>query len=1054
MKKPFYNFQCEYGNFIRSKLPKLCLVTVLILLTATTTIFSQERTVSGTVTSAEDGSTLPGVNVLVKGTNTGVVADANGRYTVSVSSPSQVLVFSFIGFKTAETVVGERTTVDIQLVVDATQLTEVVVTSFGIEKSKQSIGYAVQTVDAQALTIAKQPNLVAALQGKVAGAQITSSGGAPGMSSRIILRGITSLNPGADNQPLFIIDGIPIDNSTNEAGADNTPRGLSNRAADINPNDIESINVLKGAAATGLYGVRAANGAIVITTKRGKAGSVRVNLGTTYGVENVNKFPEFQENYGQGFNGLYDLGSVYPAWGAPIEAAKVIDPGYRYYDNYRNAMETGMLSDTYLNVSGGTDIVGFYASVNNTYQKGVIPFSDWKRTSLRFNGTAKFNEKFNMGASMNYSVSGGNRVAHDRFGENLFYQPHTMDVTNYIKPDGTQITNYLSDNPIYSARFWTYVDEVDRTIATINFNYKPVNWIEFSYRFGNDFYSDNREEILPGPLGVVDEIPLSTTGFIEQRRITNRFLNSNFYVTFTRNITPDLKGMLRLGNEVFDTEYNSIRTTGNQFVTPEFYSFSNVTEMLISEYTENRRLIGFYGELDLNYKDYLFLNITGRNDKSSTLPVQNNSFFYPSVNLSFVFNDVLNLPAQLSYGKLRAAYGEVGKDTEPYRTSTVYTSANGFPLNGQLGYTRGTTLGSSDLKPERTSTIEFGTELKFLENRVGIDFTWYKANSKDQILAVPVSNAVGYTTAITNAGEIENKGIEIILTGTPYRRGNFQWDAQINFTRNRNRIVDIAEGIDEIVIGDQFGYSGSSVTMKLIEGAPYGNIYGSSFQRYYAGGEPTDLTYLDHDREIVIGADGFPVRNANQLVVGNVQPKWLMGIRNEFTYKGLSLNFLIDIRWKMDQYDQYANYMSAFGKGSYSNNRNDVVIFDGVLADGTPNTKEVWLGQALGPDGVNYGAGFYRNVHRRISENFVKDASFVKIRNISLSYNLPAKWLKPLSIQTASVSTTLNNIILWTPWNNYDPESFSSGAGSNATGFTGLGYPGTRSLMFSLNLTL
>lgn len=1050
MKKTFYNFRCGFDSLIS----KVCCVTVFALLTASTITYAQERTVSGTVTSAEDGSALPGVNVLLKGTNTGVVTDANGKYNILVNSSAQTVVFSFIGLSTTEIVVGERTTIDVQMVVDATQLSEVVVTSFGIEKSKQSIGYAIQTVGAEELTIAKQPNLLTALQGKVAGVQITNSGGAPGMSSRIILRGMTSLNPDGNNQPLFIIDGIPIDNSTNEAGADNTPRGLSNRVVDINPNDIESINVLKGAAATGLYGVRAANGAIVITTKRGKAGSVSVNLGTTYGVEGVNKFPEFQENYGQGFNGLYDLGSVYPSWGAPIEAANVFDPGYRYYDNYRNAMETGTFSDTYLNVSGGTDIVSLYASVNNTSQKGVIPFSDWKRTSVRFNGTAKFNEKFNMGASINYSVSGGNRVPHDRFGENLFYQPHTMDVTNYIKPDGTQITNYLSDNPIYAARFWTYVDEVDRTIANINFNYKPVDWIEFSYRFGNDFYIDKREEILPGPLGVVDEVPLSTTGFIEQRRIINRYLNSNFYVTITRELTSDLKGMLRLGNEVFDTKYNSIRTTGNQFVTPEFYSFSNVTEMLIGEYTENKRLVGFYGELDLNYKDYLFLNITGRNDKSSTLPVQNNSFFYPSVNLSFVFNDVLNLPAQLSYGKLRAAYGEVGKDTDPYRTSTTYTSSSGFPLNGQLGYTRSGTLGSSDLRPERTTTIELGTELKFLENRLGIDFTWYKANSRDQILAVPVSDAVGYSTAITNAGEIENKGIEIILNGTPVRMADFQWNAQINFTRNRNRVVDIAEGIDEIVIGDQFGYSGSTVTMKLIEGAPYGNIYGTSFQRYYEGGVPADLEYLDRDRDIVIGADGFPVRNTNQLVVGNVQPKWLMGIRNEFTYKGISLNFLIDIRWKMDQYDQFANYMSAFGKGSYSNNRNDVVIFDGVLSDGTPNTRQVWLGQALGPDGVNYGAGFYRNVHRRVSENFVRDASFVKLRNISLSYSLPKNWLKPIKIQSASVSATVNNIILWTPWNNYDPESFSSGANGNASGFTGLGYPGTRSLLFSLNLTL
>jgi TonB-linked SusC/RagA family outer membrane protein len=1052
MNKGVLMLKMGLDNFIRSKLSTLCLrFSLLVLALASFNVFGQDRTITGKVTS-DDGTALPGVNVLLKGTSTGVVTDSEGTYKITVNSTGRFLVFSFIGFKTQEVEVGNRNTIDILMISDATQLTEIVVTSFGIEREKQSLGFGIQTVNADQLTATRQPNIINALQGQIAGVQITSSGGAPGMSSRILIRGITSLNPGADNQPLFIIDGVPIDNSTNESGG--TPRGLSNRALDINPNDIESINVLKGAAATGLYGVRAANGAIVITTKQGKSGSVTINAGATLGTESINKFPNFQKRYGQGFGGLYDLNSVFPAWGAPIDAGRIVDPDYHYYDNYRNVMQTGTMRDTYVNVSGGNDLATFYTSVNNTYQEGVVPFADWGRTSARFRGSIKFNEKFNISASLNYSVSGGDRVPHDRIGETLMYWPHTMDATKYIKPDGSQIAGPLSDNPLYNARFWTYTDKVDRTITNINANYKILPWIELSYRFGSDFYIDKREEILPGPLGVDNEEPLSATGFIEQRRILNRWLNSNFYVTVTRDITNDIKGVLRLGNEVLEQNYNSIRTTGSEFVTPRFYHFNNVRNFNIEEYTSQRRLVGFYGDISLNYKDYLYLNITGRNDLSSTLPKQNNSFFYPSVNLSFVFNDVLNLPQQLSYGKFRAAYGEVGKDTDPYRTTTTYTAASGFPINNQLGYTRSTQLGSPNLKPEKTTTIEFGTELKFLDNRLGLDLTWYKANSKDQILAVPISNAAGYTTAVTNAGEIENKGIELVLTGTPIRNSDFQWDVQLNYTKNKNTVVDIAEGIEEIVVSSQFGYVGSSVTMKLIENAPYGNLYGSSYQRYYSGGEPSNLRYLDKDRDILIGANGFPVLNFNQLVIGNIMPDWVLGLRNNFTYKNISLSVLVDGRFGVDQYDQFGNFMSAFGKLDYSNDRNHIVIFDGVLSDGSPNTKEVWMGQNLGPDGVNYGAGFYRNYHRRVSENFVKDASFIKLRNVTLSYNLPNAWLSPLSIKRAYVSATVNNIILWTPWRNYDPESYSSGAGSNATGFTGLGYPGTKSMLFSINVTL
>lgn len=1030
---------------------------------ATTAIGSIETTVTlpafqvtGTV-AGPDNEPLPGVSVVVKGTQTGTMTDAQGRYSIDTETGTATLVFSFIGFRTVEVEVNQRSVVDVAMEADITQLDEVVVTSFGIEQAKQSIGFSTQNVNGDDLIKTRQTSVVNALQGQVAGVQITSSGGAPGMSSRILVRGITSLDPNANNQPLFVVDGIPIDNSTYETASgatENTPRGLSNRAMDINPNDIESLTVLKGAAATALYGVRAANGAIVITTKKGTAGQLQVTASSTFGMDQINKYPKFQDEYGQGSNGQYNPQDIFPAWGAPISVASKIDPEYRYYDNVKNAMQTGKTFDNHVSISGGNKIATFYAALGNTDQQGVIPYSTWKRTVAKVSGSLNFSDKFTASMSINYSNSGGNRVPHDRFMENLMYYPVTRDVRNFEDADGYQNYQGLSDNPLYTAKYSKYGDRVDRILGNVMLSYKPVEWFSLNYRLGTDFYSDYRQEIAPGPRSSTDQFPISSTGYMEDTQINSRILNSNVFAEFRKSFGTDFSATLRLGQELFQEDRRSSIATGQEFEIPQFFAFSNTKQLLFYQELRKRRLIGAYGDLMLNYKDYLYFNITGRNDWTSTLPKGNNSFFYPSYNLSFVFSEIISLPQQFSYGKLRASYGQVGKDTDPYLTSTVYAKSLGFPIDGVLGFSRDDVRGSGELRPERTSTIDLGAELKFFDNRLGAEFTWYKSNSRDQIFRVPVSEAAGYPTIVTNVGEIENKGIELILTGNPVRTNNFRWDVLVNFTRNRNRVVDIAEGLDEFPIATQFGYSGSTVTMKLKEGDAYGNIYGTSYQRYYQGGTPEDLRYLDHGRPLVIGANGFPVRNTEQLVLGNAQPKWLGGIRNTLTYRGVTLSFLIDARWGIDQYDQFHNFLSAFGKNEYSENRNDVVVFDGALSDGTPNNKEVFLGQAIGPDGVDYGQGFYRVYFRTTSENFVRDASFVKLRNVSLSYSLPKTWLTKTPFKSVGLSATVNNIILWTPWMNFDPESFSGGAGGNATGFTGLTYPSTMSTLFSLYLTL
>lgn len=1031
------------------------LLFLIVIMGSFHSSFAQDRLINGKVTSKFDGTPLPGVNILVKDQNQGTVSDVDGNYSLSVSD-GDILVFSFIGYVQKEIPVSSVTgnTLNVTLSEDVVSLSEVVVTSFGIEQDKKTLGYAVQEIDAEEITRTKQQNVVSALQGQVAGVQITNAGGAPGQSARIIIRGINSLDPSADNQPLFVVDGVPIDNSTVEDLDTRTPRGLSNRAADINPNDIESINVLKGAAATALYGVRAANGAVIITTKKGKPGAVKVNINSTVGFERVNQYPEFQEVYGQGFGGEYDPDSFWPAWGAPIAEVAETVPGHKYEDNWRDVMETGVQIDNSISVSGGSEKATFYGSLSNLMHDGIIPFSEWERTTAKVSGSIKISEKFDFTGSVNYINSGGNRVPHDRFMERMVYWTETQDVNDYINPDGTMNSIGTNTNPLYDARFSTFEDNVNRTIGNLRFTYKPADWINITYLVGTDFYSDARTEITPGPLGIDGEAPLSSTGFINENRINSRDFNSNLFVTLTGNFTEKFRATLRLGNDIFERNYERVNAEAEDFIIPNFYDLSYATQISTSQDKRKRRLVGFYGDLMLDYDNFLFLNITGRNDLSSTLPKDNNSFFYPSVNLGFVFSEAFDLPDFLTFGKLRASWAKVGKDTDPYLLGQTYTAPEQYPLGGEAGLTRYSQYGDPDLKPEETVAFELGTNLRFLDNRIGLDFTWYRSNSKDQIVRVPISDATGYSIYITNAGNIVNKGIEFILSGTPVRTEDFNWDVSLNLSHNNNEVVKIREGIDEIVVGSQFGYAGSTVTMKLIEGEAYGNIYGSSYERYYPGGAPEDLIHLDEDRPIIIGDNGFPVRNGDQLILGNTVPKWFGGLRNTFSYKAFDFSFLIDFRADVEQYNQYDNFFSAFGIAAYTANRNETKVFEGVTADGSPNTQEVWLGQGIGPDGFDYGAGYYRNHYRTTSENFVQDASFIKLRNVTIGYNFQPGLLEATPFKSARISVAANNIILYTPWDGFDPESFSAGAGGNAVGFSGLGYPGVKSLFFTLNLGL
>jgi TonB-linked SusC/RagA family outer membrane protein len=1041
-------------KLLRSKL--LSLLAFAFLFTAGQA-FAQ-GSVSGTVTDNETGELLIGVNVVIPSLNTGDATDADGNYLLeNIPAGEYRIEARYVGFNTVRRTItvedGTETIVNFEMSVATSELDELIVTAFGVERERRSLGYAIQDVSAEDIGRAGSNNLLNALQGQVSGVQINRGGGGAGQGSQIFIRGFTSLDPSADNQPLFVVDGVPIDNSTTESAG--RVRGMSNRAIDINPDDIESISVLKSAPATALYGVRAANGAVIITTKRGQAGDIRVDFSHSISREDIINRPDYQDVFGPGFGrDEYNPNSFWPSWGMRISEAQQIDPDLQYYNNWENAMQTGIGINNSVSISGGTETATFYTSISNSQNEGVIPNNDWDRTAIRVSGEL-FQGPLTVAASANYINSGGSRVPFVNFMERLAYWNVSADVTDWRFEDGRHKADNVSGlgtgrNPVYDAYTNTYVDDVNRIIGNIRASYQFADWLSLDYLVGIDTYSDERTEIEPGPLGLENEFVWNSQGgFREETRINSRDLTSNIALNFNTDLSQDVGLSVRVGNDVFDRSTDLVRARGTGFVVPEFSHFSNATNVSIAQRLTQRRLIGVYGDINIDWRDIVYLNITGRNDWTSTLPVENRSFFYPSVSLGYVFSDMFDTPEWLTYGKLRLSYAEVGKDAPPYSTQSVFVSPSIFPLGGQTGFTRGATIASPDLKPERTISNEVGLDFRFFDNRLGLDFTYYKANSKDMIIPVPVSNATGAAQFRTNAGEIENQGFEITLRANPVQRADFQWNVTSNFTTNRNKVVSVREGVDAIFLGQISAYINNPF-MQLIPGESYGAIWGTSYARF--GADP-DSRKVDKSLPKIIGSNGFPVIETQTKIVGDATPDWTWNILNQFDYRNWDFSFNIDVVYGVDKYNKLDQWDAAFGHTTKTLNREDYVVFDGVLADGTPNTQEVWLGIGVDPEtGRDYGAGYHRNVYRIAVEQSVEDASYVKLRSIGLGYSLSQSVLQNLPISRARASVTANNILLWTPFSQYDPEAFVS-SGSNLIGLVDLAYPGTRSLVFSLNFS-
>jgi len=999
--------------------------------------YGQESTVTGTVRNTE-GDTMPGVNVSIKGTQRGTITDVEGRFSLTAPADA-TFVFSFIGYATQEVKAGATTDIAVTLENDFKELSEVVVTAMGIKQERRALGYAAQEMKGSELTATRQPNLVNALQGKVAGVRIQNSGGAPGSGASILIRGVNSISPNRSSEPLFVIDGVPVSNETtagtlipssgSNATGTNEQYAFSNRAIDVNPEDIETMTVLKGPAATALYGLRASNGVVIITTKKGQGGKPQISYTGSFGVDEVNVTPEIQRDYREGASGVRRIGvagagTPFQTFGPPVTEDDVL------YDNMKDFFQTGQRISHNVSVGGGNAKSNYYSSVSNLHQRGIVPNSSWDRTTFKISGNSAISDRLSVRGSATFSNSGGTRAqgGDKSIMSALTYYTTSVDVNDYLNPDGT-MRSYAGttiDNPRYLAEVSTLKDNVNRIVGYTGVNLKITNWLTADYQIGIDFYGDNRTRIAPNGL----DISTSTGGFMVEEKSTYREINSNLLLTATHSFSDDLKATVLAGNNILDIDYDLINVRGERFGFKGFYDLSNT----ITRYTVKdgyiRRLIGAFGDLKLEYKGMLYLNATARNDWSSTLPKENRSFFYPSVNAGYVFTESLNLSGSsaLSYGKVRASWAQVGKDASAYQYGQYYELATGFPFvtagaTSVSGFRKSTTVSAADLTSERTTSVEFGAELKFFSNRLSLDATYYRALSKHQIVEVPVANTAGLSRFVMNAGDIRNHGVELLLSGTPLRSPSVTWDVAVNWSFNRSKVLSMPAGVTEIFFQDD------RIANKLVVGGSVGDLYGRPYKR-------------DDQGRLLIDAAGFPSWTDGYVKVGNAMPDWMGGVTNTVTYKGIALSFLIEVRQGGDVYDTGLRNRLRNGVDARTALRNVDVVFDGVKASGEANTTAVRL------DGDTY----YRNEARYngVSEILLQDASWVRLRTASIGYSVPRSALSKTPLSGLNVSLTGNNLLLFTPFEGFDPEGNSYGSGSNQFGYTGLNIPATRSYTLSL----
>lgn len=1009
-------------------------ILLLMLLWGCFTIpaMAQEKKVSGTVTGTNN-EPLPDVTVTVKGTNIATKSNQSGNYSILVS-PGQVLVFTSVNYSRMEAKVGIGDMGTVKMQQNQKDLDEVVVTALDIRRTPRSLTYAAQTVDGEALAETGRTNFINALQGRVAGLSIGTTGGLPGSSSSIVLRGGTSFD--GNNQPLFIVDGIPVDNSTLAEGSllnDAANRGsdYGNRIGDIDPNDIESITVLKGPSATALYGIDAANGALVITTKKGRKGGMKISYSNNFRFENSTRFPERQTIYGTGTLGRSNDSTI-SHWGGLIGNKPI-------YDNVSNFFKTGLLNSHNINISGGSELLSTSISLANLSQDGTVPNTGYDRRSIRMNLSSTISPKLKFNGSANYIFSKNQKGTK---GANSFYYysliwPITKDIRNWRTDNGERV-NLLDvedafDNPLFDLNKNGSTDDTKRLLLNGSVSYDVASWFNVTGRIGYDeyttngltFYDPESNQSIPNKANAkaVGGIMLD---YVSQFRLLNSYLLLNF-----KKKLGNINAALTTGLNADKRDSRTDSRYGEQFSVPGLISINNVSRASVEAATRGyrRNLIGVFGDLKLDYKNYLFLNVTGRNDWSSTLPEQNNSFFYPSVGLGFVFTDLIKPSGNIfNYGKLRASYAQVGKDAPPHKFNPALSA---FTRTGG-GFSVGVFGPNPNIRPETTTSFEIGGEFKFLNSKLKIDATYYQVRSKDQIVSPRLSYASGYILQLVNSGTMQNKGFELLVTGNPVTRKDFSWELIANFFLNRNKVIALPGGFTEFYLSDT--WLAGNVRAGYVPGQSYYSFTGVGYQKDASG-------------KTMIGANGYPVRDGSFHYIGSREPNFNLGLTNVLKYKNLGLRFLWDWKNGGDIFNATDYTLTSVGLSTRTLQRGNTYVFDGVDDAGNKNTQQVVLSQAYFQSSTLGGLN---------ESNFIeKDIYWFRLRDISLSYSLPAKVLGNSFVKGADLNAGISNLVLISNYTGADPDVNglnASNRGSGAVGFDYFSLPAPVAFQIGLNL--
>ncbi|CAG5002248.1 TonB-dependent receptor SusC [Dyadobacter sp. CECT 9275] len=1055
--------------------------------------------VSGKVTDSK-GGILPGVNVIVKNSQKGTSTDSEGAFRISVDSESDVLVFSFIGYKTQQVVVGNRKQISVILEDDTNVLDEVVVTALGISREKKSLGYATQKINGDIINESPATNFVNNLSGKVAGVNISGAGGV-GSSSRITIRGESSLSL-MSNQPLFIIDGVPVGNDgTNNSGS----ADYGNSASEINPADIESINVLKGPAAAALYGSRAARGAIVIVTKKG---SNRKGLGVSFNsylfVEEVGRLPKFQNDFGQGNNGKYEGSnfgaswSAYPngdnddydeSWGPRMNIgtteAQFDSPttnGFRGGDvsianrgdiirtpwvsqpnNIKDFFTRGSKYYNNLAFTGGNENGDYRLSLTSLNEKGVIPNNNLNRYQVSLNSSYKLTKKLTSSININYVKQGSDNRPDNGYGRNTFMYFFTWmgrnvninSLKNYWQPglEGVRQFQYNygenHNNPFFLQYENTKGQNKDRVYGNIALEYAFDDHLKIKLRSAADLYNDFRP--MQWAVSTVDV----ESGSYSYTSIKSEERNTDFLLTYSNTIKQgDFGYTFSFGGNRFDNNGHSESSTAPQLLIPGIYTIQNTASPLNGSSSRyKKRINSLYGVANFNYKDLVYLDINARNDWSSTLPKGHNSYFYPSVGVNTNLKSILNLPKLISQAQLRGSWAQVGNDTGPYSIYNTYGNAS--PWGNNYALVGPGSLLNPNLKPEITSTYEFGAAVGFLNNRLGLDVTYYDIRSKNQIISLPLVQSSGATSKQINAGEIKNTGVEIMINATPVSTSNFKWNLNVNWSHNTGKIVSLTSEVDKIVQAAP----GEDASIQARVGEKMGAIWGPGYQRVADG---------PMKGEIIIFKDAYPRPTTQDIHLGNYNPDWIAGFYNQFTYKNFSLNFMFGGQYGGKFISRF--YNKAAGAGQLE----ESAMGRSARAPGTEYSSPYYIpGAAQMDDGSyqpnntstdgTYSKGVYGTNARyfikkpldHISEAQLFSSTYFKLRELSFGYSLPTKWIGVKYIKAAKISVTGRNLWLITPKSNkhFDPEVATATAGNGLIpGFENMSTPSTREMGVSLNL--